>query len=164
MPSRGVVPAAAKRQYPLDRWAVLVMAALTPGHQRADFFLETMPLRGCETFSWQHRQVGAEDKAFFADLSVALWIQPVLKDNLTIVPAIPGKVSWAGRRMAYTLEAPLPYGESFSVTLGQAKDRFSAEDDQPSQFEAFQGRFQTRKRAFLYIGSEQEEKDRLVFS
>jgi hypothetical protein len=87
-----------------------------------------------------------------------------VEENLTIIPDIPGKVSWAGRRMAYTLEAPLPYGESFSVTLGQAQDRFAADADQPAQFEAFQGRFETRKRAFLYIGDEGEEKDRLVLA
>jgi hypothetical protein len=151
-----------QRQYPLDRWAVLVIAALTLAIGGLMFFGDHATAR-VRDFSWQNRQVGAEDKAFLLTFSRPMDPTSV-EENLTIIPAIPGKVSWAGRRMAYTLEAPLPYGASFSVTLGQAQDRFSAEDAQPSQFEAFQGRFQTRKRAFLYIGSEQEEKDRLVLA
>jgi hypothetical protein len=35
---------------------------------------------------------------------------------LTLDPPLPGKVSWAGRRMAYTLTEPLPYGESFTLS------------------------------------------------
>jgi hypothetical protein len=151
-----------QRQYPLDRWAVLVMAALTLAIGGLLLFGDHATAR-VRDFSWQNRQVGAEDKAFLLTFSRPMDPASVEK-NLTIIPEIPGKVSWAGRRMAYTLEAPLPYGESFSVTLGQAQDRFSAKDGQPSQFEAFQARFQTRKRAFFYIGSEQDEKDRLVLA
>ena len=114
-------------------------------------------------FSWQNRQVGAEDRAFLLTFSRPMDPASV-EENLTIVPDIPGKVSWAGRRMAYTLDSPLTYGESFSVTLGQAQDRFAADSAQSSQFEAFQGRFETRKRAFLYIGSEGEENGRLVLA
>ena len=150
------------RQYPLDRWAITVMGALT-------LAIGVLMLSGdhatarVRDFSWQNRQIGAEDKAFLLTFSRPMDAASV-EEHLTIIPEIPGKMSWAGRRMAYTLEAPLPYGESFSVTLGQAQDRFSANTDQPSQFESFQGRFETRQRAFVYIGNEGEENNRLVFA
>jgi hypothetical protein len=150
------------RRYPLDRWAFMVMGALT-------LAIGALLLSGdhatarVRDFSWQDRQVGAEDQAFLITFSRPMDPASV-EANLTMIPEIPGKISWAGRRMAYTLKAPLPYGESFSVTLGQAQDRFSAESGDATQFEAFQGRFESRKRAFLYIGNEGEEKDRLVLA
>jgi hypothetical protein len=155
-------PRRPKRPYPLDRWAVITMAALTLAMGVLIFSGDHATAK-VRDFSWQDRQVGAEDQAFLITFSRPMDPASV-EENLTIIPDIPGKVSWAGRRMAYTLEAPLPYGEAFSITLGQARDRFAAEADQSSQFEAFQGRFETRKRAFLYIGNDGEEKGRLVLA
>lgn len=148
--------------FPLDRLAVMIMAVLTLAIVALIFSGDHATAR-VRDFTWQNRQVGAEDQAFLLTFSRPM-NPPSVEANLTIVPPIPGKISWAGRRMAYTLEAPLPYGESFSVTLGQAQDRFSTESDQPARFEAFQGRFETRKQAFLYIGNEGEEKGRLVLT
>ncbi len=34
-----------------------------------------------------------------------------VEKNLVIDPPLPGKLSWAGRRLAYTLTSPIPYGE-----------------------------------------------------
>ena len=151
-----------QRPYPLDRWAVMLMGALTLAIGALIFSGDHATAR-VRDFSWQDRQVGAEDQAFLLTFSRPMDSTSV-EENLTIIPEFPGKVSWAGRRMAYTLEAPLPYGESFSVTLGEAQDRFSVQANQSSQFEAFQGRFETRKQAFLYIGNEGEEKGRLVLA
>lgn len=151
-----------QRQYPLDRWAVMVMVGLSLVIGVLIFSGDQATAR-VRDFSWQDRRVGAEDRAFLLTFSRPMDPASV-EENLTIVPEIAGKFSWAGRRMAYTLEAPLPYGESFSVTLGQASDRFSAEAARSAQFEAFQGRFETRKQAFLYIGNAGEEKDRLVLA
>jgi hypothetical protein len=81
--------------------------------------------------------------------------------NLQISPYLPGRVSWAGRRMAYTLDVPVPYGETYFVTLAEARDRFT-KTDRTSRFENFSSTFRSRDRAMLYLGTEGEEKDRLV--
>ncbi|NJL49822.1 MAG: Ig-like domain-containing protein [Leptolyngbyaceae cyanobacterium SM2_5_2] len=114
-------------------------------------------------FSWQDRQVGVEDRAFLLTFSRPMDPASV-EANLTIEPPLPGKVSWAGRRMAYTVTEPIPYGEAFTVKLAAARDRFSANADHAGRFEPFQGTFQTRQRAFLYIGAEGDEANRLVLA
>jgi len=47
--------------------------------------------------------------------------------NLQIDPPLMGKAAWAGRRMAYTLAAPAPYGTSYQVQLQGAQDRFTGQ-------------------------------------
>lgn len=119
-------------------------------------------------FSWQDRQIGAEDTAFILTFTRPM-DEDSVEENLSLSAiisetereAIPGKFSWAGRRMAYTLDAPAPYGYEFELTLENAYDRFSGRDDaQPIQ--PFRGTFSTRDRAFLYLGVEGEEEGRLV--
>ncbi|GAB4233919.1 MAG: hypothetical protein Kow00121_61830 [Elainellaceae cyanobacterium] len=112
-------------------------------------------------FSWQGRQVGAEDAAFLLTFSRPMDHTSV-EENLQIQPPLPGKFSWAGRRMAYTLEAPAPYGQSFQITLENARDRFSAASGSRTQIQPFTGQFRTRNRAFVYLGVEGEEAGRLV--
>lgn len=147
---------------PLDRLALAVMAGLT-------LVMGLLILSGdhatarVRDFTWQDRQVGTEDRAFLITFSRPMDVASVEK-NLTLDPPLPGKVSWAGRRMAYTLTDPLPYGESFTLSLDEARDRYSARRDRPSRFEPFQAQFQSRQRAFLYIGAEGEEANRLVLA
>ena len=112
-------------------------------------------------FSWQDRQVGADNVAFTITFSRPMDPGSV-EENLKISPSLPGKFSWAGRRMAYTLDAPAPYGESFEVSLDQAHDRFSAARSGEPNFQPFRSQFKTRDRAFAYIGLEGEEQGRLV--
>jgi len=119
-------------------------------------------------FSWNDRQIGAEDTAFILTFTRPMDKQSV-EDNLSLSAivsdqereVIPGKFSWAGRRMAYTLDAPAPYGYEFELTLDGAWDRFSDRDDAVS-IQPYQGTFETRDRAFLYLGVEGEEEGRLV--
>ncbi|MGB3202250.1 MAG: Ig-like domain-containing protein, partial [Nodosilinea sp.] len=150
------------RPQPLDRLALVVMAGLT-------LVMGLLILSGdhatarVRDFSWQDRQVGTEDRAFLITFSRPMDVVSVEK-NLTLDPPLPGKVSWAGRRMAYTLTDPLPYGESFTLSLDEARDRYSARRDRPSRFEPFQAQFQARRRAFLYIGVEGDEANRLVLA
>lgn len=147
---------------PLDRLALAVMAGLA-------LVIGLLILSGdhatarVRDFTWQDRQVGTEDRAFLMTFSRPMDAASVEK-NLALDPPLPGKVSWAGRRMAYTLTDPLPYGESFTLSLDDARDRYSARRDRPSRFEPFQAQFQTRRRAFLYIGAEGEEANRLVMA
>lgn len=150
------------RSQPLDRLAMTVIAGLS-------LALGLLILSGdhatarVRDFTWQDRQVGAEDQAFLLTFSRPMDVASV-EQNLTLDPPLPGKVSWAGRRMAYTLTEPLPYGESFSVSLRGARDRYAATAAGSSRFEPFQSQFETRPRAFLYIGAEGDEANRLVLA
>ncbi|MBE9137420.1 hypothetical protein IQ254_09390 [Nodosilinea sp. LEGE 07088] len=150
------------RTQPLDRLALAVIVGLT-------LILGLLVLSGdhatarVRNFTWQDRQVGAEDRAFLLTFSRPMDPASV-EQNLTLDPPLPGKVSWAGRRMAYTLTEPLPYGKAFTVSLGTARDRYAEAKAEASRFEPFQGQFETRPRAFLYIGVEGDEANRLVLA
>ncbi len=114
-----------------------------------------------QTFSWDDYTVGAEDIAFSLNFSRPMDPDSVAA-NLVIKPDLPGRMSWAGRRMAYTLDAPIPYGKTFEVTLADARDRFGTVAS-GSRFEPFTGLFQSRDRVMAYIGTQAEETGRLVF-
>lgn len=150
------------QRQPLDRLALIVITGLALAMGLLIFSGDHATARVRE-FSWQDRQVGAEDQAFLIVFSRPM-DPPSVEENLVIDPPLPGKVSWAGRRMAYTVTEPIPYGESFSVSLPAARDRFSTDPNQAEQFQSFQGQFQTRQRAFLYIGAEGDEAGRLVLA
>lgn len=147
---------------PLDRWALLLTLGLT-------LVIGGLVLSGdhalarVRDFSWQERQIGAEDRAFLLTFSRPMDPASV-EQNLVVSPPIPGKFSWAGRRMAYTLDVPAPYGETFTVKLNQAKDRFAIQEKRDARFQAFQSTFQTRNRALAYVGVEGEESGRLVLA
>ncbi|QQE65689.1 hypothetical protein GFS31_23770 [Leptolyngbya sp. BL0902] len=150
------------RRQPLDRLAVGAMAVLTVVLGILVFSGDHATAR-VRDFSWQNRQVGVEDRAFLITFSRPM--DPVsVEENLALDPPFPGKVSWAGRRMAYTLTEPLPYGQSFTLRLDRARDRFSAPDADVDRFQSFEAGFQSRKRAFVYIGTEGDEANRLVMA
>lgn len=112
-------------------------------------------------FSWQNQRVGAEDTAFMFTFSRPMDHTSV-ESNLKVEPPLPGKISWAGRRMAYTLTIPAPYGTEYQVQLQGARDRFTAEGENRATLQPFLGQFRTRDRAFAYIGVEGEEAGRLI--
>ena len=149
---------------PLDRVAIawmiglslLIAVALWNGDHTAP------RVRG---FSWQDKQVGSEDAAFIltfsrpmdhASVEKNLQVQSALPNQGQ--PPLPGRVSWSGRRMAYTLNAPAPYGNAFQVTLQNATDRLN----QGTPVQPFKGQFSSRDRVFAYIGVEGEEEGRLI--
>ncbi|GAC1500131.1 MAG: hypothetical protein NVS2B14_13250 [Chamaesiphon sp.] len=45
--------------------------------------------------------------------------------NLLIEPPLPGKISWTGRRMIYTLINPVRYGTTYKVELQNAREGFT---------------------------------------
>lgn len=147
---------------PLDRTAIVLILVLS-------LLIGGLLLKGDRTaakvrsFSWQDRQVGAEDTAFILAFNRPM-DQASVEQNLQINPPLPGKFSWAGRRMAYTLDAPAPYGKSFELTLENARDRFSDADDPRTQMQPFSGQFRTRDRAFVYLGVAGEEAGRLILA
>lgn len=122
----------------------------------AMLLLGTQALTKVRTFSWQGKAVTADDVAFLLTFS-----QPVnpksVEESLKIEPVLPGKFSWAGRRMAYTLTVPAPYGENYTLTLPEA-NALSGQ----AGFEPFKADFHTRDRVFAYIGADGEEQGRLI--
>jgi hypothetical protein len=150
-----------KSLQPLDRAAILLILLLC-------LLIGGLVLKGDRTaprvreFTWQNRQVGAEDTAFALTFSRPM-AQPSVEQNLRLDPPVPGKFSWAGRRMAYTLDTPAPYGKTFKLELQGARDRFSKNEDARSQMQPFIGEFRTRDRAFVYLGVEGNEAGRLIF-
>ncbi|MDJ0704326.1 MAG: hypothetical protein QNJ46_13660 [Leptolyngbyaceae cyanobacterium MO_188.B28] len=149
-----------KSLQPLDRAAIALIAVLSVVIGGLLVVGDHASAR-VRDFSWQDRQVGAENAAFIMTFSRPM--DPAsIEENLKIQPSLPGRFSWAGRRMAYTLDVPAPYGESFEVSLDQARDRFSAATEGETNFQPFRSQFETRDRAFAYIGLEGEEQGRLV--
>lgn len=112
-------------------------------------------------FNWQDKQIGAEDTSFSLTFSRPMNIKSV-EANLQIDPPLPGKSSWAGRRLVYTLLAPAPYGTAYQLQLRFARDKFSEEQDLRRLIQPFDGRFRTRDRALVYLGVEGEEQGRLI--
>ncbi|MFM7615589.1 MAG: Ig-like domain-containing protein, partial [Synechococcales cyanobacterium] len=113
------------------------------------------------SFSWQDRQIGAEDTAFSLVFSRPMDAKSV-EDNLQITPPLAGKISWAGKRMVYTLLTPAPYGTNYQVSLNKAKDKFSRSQNSNRPIKSFMGSFSTRNRALVYIGANPQEYGRLV--
>lgn len=135
---------------------MLVLAAVIV----AMLLLGSQALPAVRTFSWQDKAVTADDAAF-----MLVFTQPMnprsVEENLKIEPDLPGKFSWAGRRMAYTLAVPAPYGETYRVSLADATS-LSEQAAGRSGFESFSSEFRTRDRVFAYVGAQGEEQGRLV--
>lgn len=115
-------------------------------------------------FSWQNKQIGADDNAFVLSFSRPMDHKSV-EENLRIEPNLPnspGKISWSGRRMAYTLNSPAPYGSQFQVSLSDARDVFTKNAFNRAPIEPFKASFRTRDRSFAYIGAEGDQAGRLV--
>lgn len=142
---------------PIDRVAAVLIVALC-------LLISILLLSGdhaaarVRDFSWQDKQIGADDTAFTLTFSRPMDHASV-ESNLRIDPPLAGKVSWSGRRMAYTLNTPAPYGTQFQVQLQKARDRT---DSRRADMQPFTGQFQTRDRTFAYLGVEGEEAGRLV--
>ncbi|AKG22907.1 Ig-like domain-containing protein [Calothrix sp. 336/3] len=113
------------------------------------------------SFSWQNQQIGADDTSFTLTFSRPMETKTV-EENIKLDPPLAGKISWAGRRMVYTLLTPAPYGTNYKVQLENAKDKFSAKEGINRVIQPFSGTFKTRDRALLYISSAPQEQGQLV--
>lgn len=112
-------------------------------------------------FSWQDKQIGANDNGFILTFSRPMNHASV-EQNLRLNPPLDGKFSWAGRRLAYTLEKPAPYGTEYQLQLQGAQDKFVGDGEKGTAIQPFTAQFTTRDRAFAYIGAEGGEVGRLM--
>lgn len=142
-------------QQPLDsaarRMMVAVCVLIT-----VMLLLGSQALLQVRSFSWQGKAVSPEDVAFLLTFTRPV-VPESVEQNLQIEPKLLGKFSWAGRKMAYTLSVPAAYGETYKVSLPEAKSLIGQVGFQP-----FEATFKTRDRIFAYIGAEGEENGRIV--
>ncbi len=146
---------------PIDRTAITLMTVLSVA---IAFLLWNgdHALPKVRDFSWEGKQVGAEDNSFILTFSRPM-AHATVEENLKITPSLkPGKFSWVGRKMAYRLVEPAPYGTTFKVTLEGARDGLTGAGENGHLIEPFTGHFRSRDRAFVYIGVDGEEEGRLI--
>ena len=154
---------------PIDKLAITLIVSLTLviggliwlgnscGNQ---CLLQTGPR--VKEFSWENREIGSEDQAFIITFDRPMDHASVEK-NLVIDPPLPGKFSWAGRRLAYTLTSPIPYGEKYHLQIEGAREQFPSGNRLGQTLAIFEREFKSRDRAFAYIGTNGEEQGRLIF-
>ena len=164
---------------PLDRAAIVVMLILS-------VIILLVISQGnvvsakVRSFTWQHQLIQEKDISLTDSSTDAdkvkiskdytsfsmVFTRPMdvksVEKNLTIEPPLAGKISWAGRRMVYTLLTPAPYGTNYKLSLEGAQDRVSPKQEERRKVTPFQTNFNTRDRVILYIGAEKEEKGRLI--
>ena len=148
-----------KQLQPIDRIALSIILLL-------NLLIGLLMLSGDRTrprvrdFSWQNQVVSSVDTAFILTFS-----RPMDRDsveaNLQIEPPLPGKISWVGKRLVYTLTTPVRYETTYQIKLERAISSIGNEKFGNS-IQAFAGNFRTPDRAFVYIGIEGEEKGRLI--
>ncbi len=114
-----------------------------------------------QDFSWEGKKVGAKDRAFIMTFDRPMNHGEVEK-NLVITPALPGKFSWAGRRMAYTLDNPIPYGTDYDLQIANVREQYAG-NNQGQMMTPFNTNFRSRDRAFAYIGTQGIEQGRIIF-
>jgi hypothetical protein len=145
---------------PLDRIAIAVILVLT-------VLIGILISQGdavrasVRNFSWEDKKIGAEDTSFALVFSRPMDTKSV-ESNLKIDPPLAGKISWAGRRMVYTLLTPATYGTNYKVKLENALDKFAAKEGKKLGIQPFTGNFKTRDRTIVYIATDGEEQGRLV--
>ncbi len=110
-------------------------------------------------FNWQDRTIGAEDTAFTLTFNRSV-DRATVEKQLQIQPPLPGKISWAGSRMAYTLANPAPYGNTYKVSLQGAREALG--NKRGKEIVPFQGEFRTPDRMFAYISSAEGSRGRIV--
>lgn len=148
-----------KQFQPIDRLALSLILLL-------NILISLLVLGGDSTqpkvrdFSWQNKVIGVADTAFILTFSQPMDRSSV-EANLKIDPPLPGKISWVGKRLVYTIISPVHYGTNYQVKLTKAKSSIAKEKD-GNLIKEFTGKFRTADRIFAYIGIEGEAKGRLI--
>jgi hypothetical protein len=158
----------------LDRAALILMGILMAltvillavGDRSAPYVRE---------FSWAGRPVGAEDNAFALRFSRSM-DRPKVEAKIQIKSdssnpqsafqpisqVMPGKISWSGKKMLYTLNSPVPYGKSYELKVQDVTA--ASNDGKPigKEITPFVQVFNTREKMFGYIGTAGADRGRLM--
>jgi hypothetical protein len=145
---------------PLDRYAIGLVAILSVAIAIL-LWVGDRTAPQVRDFSWQGQRIDATNISFALTFSRPMDRESVEK-NLKFEPPLAGKISWSSRRMSYTPLAPATYGKAYTVKLDNAYDRFASESSQKKAINPFTGSFTTPNPYFAYIGSQGEDKGRLV--
>ncbi len=145
---------------PLDRYAIGFVAVLSVAIAIV-LWIGDRTAPQVRDFSWQGQRIDASNISFVLTFNRPMNRESV-EQNLKFDPPLKGKISWSSRRMSYTPLAPATYGKNYTVKLENAYDRFANESGKKIAIEPFVGNFKTPNPYFAYIGSQGEEKGRLV--
>jgi hypothetical protein len=126
-------------------------------------------------FSWANRPIGAEDNSFALRFSRSM-DRPNVEAKIQvksdpsnpqsafqpISQVLPGKISWSGKKMLYTLNTPVPYGKSYELKVQDVTA--ASNDGKPigKEITPFVQAFSTREKMFGYIGTEGADRGRLM--
>jgi hypothetical protein len=126
-------------------------------------------------FSWADRPVGADDNAFALRFSRSM-DRPKVEAKIQIKSdpsnpqsvfqpisqVMPGKISWSGKKMLYTLNSPVPYGKSYELRVQDVTA--VSNDGKPigKEIAPFVQAFNTREKMFGYIGTAGADRGRLM--
>jgi hypothetical protein len=147
-----------KNPIPLDRSAITLMIGLVIATIILLFSGDrTMPQ--VREFNWQNQNISADDIAFTLTFNRKV-DRAAVEKQLKIQPPLPGKTSWAGSRMAYTLANPAPYGNHYTVDLQGVREEIGGK--RGKEIVPFRGQFRTPDRMFAYIGTGAKDRGRLV--
>jgi hypothetical protein len=120
-------------------------------------------------FSWEKKQIGIQDRSFTLNFN-RLMNQKTVEQNLDLDPPLPGKISWSGKNMTYTLTENPIYGKEYTLRLQSAQELDTS--GQGKKMTPFTSKFRSRDLIFGYIGltekseqkdKETEEKGKLIF-
>ncbi len=126
-------------------------------------------------FSWANRPIGAEDNAFALRFSRSM-DRPKVEAKIQvksdpsnpqsafqpISQVMPGKISWSGKKMLYTLNSPVPYGKSYELRVQNVTA--ASNDGKPigKEITPFIQAFNSREKMFGYIGTAGTNRGRLM--
>jgi hypothetical protein len=143
---------------PLDRLAIICMTSLAIITLLL-LWSGDRTLPQVRDFNWQGRNISAEDTAFTLTFNRSI-DRATVEKQLQISPPLPGKISWAGSKLAYTLAHPAPYGNTYKVSLQGAKELIGKQKGKAMV--PFTGNFRTPDRLFAYISSDPANRGQIV--
>lgn len=114
-------------------------------------------------FSWENQKIGNKDTGFYLIFDRPM-SQESVENNLKIEPPLKGKISWSGKRLVYTLNNTVSYGKNYRLSINNAQEKFRGREKLGEKIEPFVAEFQSRDRAFAYIGSKGEDSGRLILN
>ncbi|MFN7160556.1 MAG: Ig-like domain-containing protein [Candidatus Gracilibacteria bacterium] len=79
-----------------------------------------------------------------------------VESGFTLTPSVEGTFSWSGKKAAFTLSKPLEYTTNYTLSLKNVIDKNGV------PLPAYESAFNTRSPLLSYIGTENEEKRKII--